>query len=132
MRKLFVVLLFGIAITSFAEAQMVVEVSSDLLDGKWVNERIIAFAVEVGANGDPVVYADVDVPDHNCISNTDEQTWYIESGAGGWNKITFLASDVGILQGRKTVQYALRYAPGGIFSDWNSKVILKPKPGNSP
>lgn len=132
MRKLFVILLFGIVVTSFAEAQMVVEVSTDLVNGKWANERIIAFTVEVDAQGDPVVYADEDVPDHNCISNTDLQTWYIGNGAGGWWKITFLASEVGILQGRKTVQYGLRYAPGGIFSDWNSKVIIKPKPGNSP
>lgn len=132
MRKLFLMMLFSVVITSAVEAQMVVEISTELTSGKWVNERAIAFVVEVDANGDPVVYADTAVPDHNCISNTDLQTWYIEQMASFWIKITFLASDVGILQGRKTVQYGLRYAPGGIRSDWNSKLILKPKPGNSP
>lgn len=132
MRKLFLMILFSAVIASTAEAQMVVEISTELTNGKWVNERAIAFVVEVDANGDPVVYADTAVPDHNCVSNTDLQTWFIENSTGGWNKITFLASEVGILQGRKTVQYGLRYAPGGIFSEWSSKVIIKPKPGNSP
>lgn len=132
MKKLFLILLFGIVITSFAEAQMIVEVSTDLVNGKWVNERAIAFTVEVDAQGDPVVYADADVPDHNCISNTDEQVWYIQQAVSFWIKITFLASEVGILQGRKTVQYGLWYAPGGIFSDKNSKVIIKPRNPNSP
>lgn len=133
MKKLLLFVLISCVMVSFAEGQIssvVVQVSTERVDGKWANWSNVTVAFETGADGQPVVYTDI--PDHNCVSRKDEQVWYIQNGSGGWSKITFSATAAGILRGKKDVQYGLWYSLDGvIWSERNSKLITKPRKGNS-
>jgi len=136
MKKLVLFLVLSVVLVSFGEAQtetVVVQVSTERQDGKWIGWSNVSVTFETGADGQPVAYTPESVPDHNCVSKKDLQVWYIENGAGDYNKLTFSATEAGILQGRKDVQYGLWYSLDGvIWSERNSKVITKPGKGNSP